>query len=94
MAIKKVSYAGHYSPIYREDESPLYKITIMPLKVLHTLFINDVRAIMYFLHSQLCRFMPMLFGSFSYGLYSKFFFVACWSLVFDCCESRTRQHIC
>jgi hypothetical protein len=29
MAFEKVSYAGHCSPIYREDEPPLYKITIM-----------------------------------------------------------------
>jgi hypothetical protein len=33
---KKVLYAGHCSPNYREDEPPLYRITIMPLKVLYT----------------------------------------------------------
>jgi hypothetical protein len=51
--IEKVSYAGHCSPIYREDEPPSYKITIMALKVLHTLFTNGVRATMYFLLSWL-----------------------------------------
>jgi hypothetical protein len=74
--LQKVSYVGHCSPIYKEDEPPSYKITIMPLKVLHTLFTNDVGAIMYFLHSQLCGFRPPLFGRFSSGLYSKFFLVA------------------
>jgi hypothetical protein len=75
MVLKKVSYAEHCSPIYRKDEPPSYKITIIPLKVLHTLFTNDVIATMYFLHSRLRGFRPPLFGNFSAGLYSKFFFV-------------------
>jgi hypothetical protein len=37
-----VLYVEHCSSIYREDEPPLYKITIVPLKALHSLFINDV----------------------------------------------------
>jgi hypothetical protein len=68
MALQKVSYVGNCSLIYREDEPPSYKITIMPLKVLHTLFTNDIRAIVYFLHPRLCEFRPLLFGSFSYWL--------------------------
>jgi hypothetical protein len=30
----------------------------MPLKVLHTLFTNDIRAIIYLLHPRLRGFMP------------------------------------
>jgi hypothetical protein len=56
MALKKIPYAGHCSSIYREDETPLYRITIMPIKVLHTLFTNDIRTITYFLHPRLHRF--------------------------------------
>jgi hypothetical protein len=51
----------------------LHKITIMPLKVLHILFTNDIKAIMYLLHPRLRGFRPPLFGSFSSGLCSKFF---------------------
>jgi hypothetical protein len=29
MALKKVLYTRHCSPIYKEDELPLYKITII-----------------------------------------------------------------
>src|SRR5690349_17946793 len=71
MALKKVLYAGHCSPIYREDESPSYKITIMPLKVLHTLFTYDIRAAMYFPFSLLRRTWPSSRESFSTGLHSK-----------------------
>jgi hypothetical protein len=39
---QNVLYAGHCSSVYREDELPLYKITIMPLKALQSLFTNDV----------------------------------------------------
>jgi hypothetical protein len=61
------------SPMYREDEPPSYKTTIMPLKVLRTLFTIDIRTIMYFLHPRSCGFRSSLFGSFSYGLFSKSF---------------------
>jgi hypothetical protein len=40
LALEKVLCAVHCSSIYREDEPPLYKITIMPLKALHLLFTN------------------------------------------------------
>jgi hypothetical protein len=40
---------GHQISPYREDKPPLYKITIMHLKVLHTLLTNDIRAALYFL---------------------------------------------
>jgi hypothetical protein len=74
--LKKVPYAGHCSHIYREEEPPSYKITIMPLKVLHTLFTNDIWAIMYFLFCWLHGLWPPLCESFSAGLHSKFFSVA------------------
>jgi hypothetical protein len=48
MVLPKVSYAGQCSPVHRKDELPSYKITIMSFKVLHTLFTNDIKAIMYF----------------------------------------------
>jgi hypothetical protein len=46
---QKVLYAGHCSSIYREDEPPLYKITIVPSKALHSLFINDVWVLLSFI---------------------------------------------
>jgi hypothetical protein len=64
MAFEKVSYAWHCSPIYRQDEQPLYKITIMPLKVLHTLFTDDINTSMYFLFSLLRRSWPSTRKSF------------------------------
>jgi hypothetical protein len=70
-ALEMVPYAGHCSSIYREDELPLYRITMTPIKVLHTLFTNDIRTIMYFLHPRLCGFRHSLFGSFPFGLFSK-----------------------
>jgi hypothetical protein len=36
-----------------------------PLKVLHTLFTNDITAIVYFFHPRLLGFWPSLFGSFN-----------------------------
>jgi hypothetical protein len=63
--LKKVLYAEHCSPIYREDELPLYKITIMLLKVLYTLFTNDIRVVLYFLLSLLRRSWPSSYESFS-----------------------------
>jgi hypothetical protein len=63
MALKNVTYAGYESPIYREDELSLYKITIMPLKALHSLFTNDIRVILYFLLSPLRRSWALLYES-------------------------------
>jgi hypothetical protein len=71
MTLEKVLYAGHCSPIYREDGLPLYKITIMSLEVLHTLFTDDMRATMYFLFSLLHRSWPSSRENFSVGLHSK-----------------------
>jgi hypothetical protein len=39
---KNVLYKGHYSSIYMEDGLHLYKITITPLKALHSLLTNGV----------------------------------------------------
>jgi hypothetical protein len=36
MALQKVFYTRHCSLIYRGDDPPLYEITIMPLKALHS----------------------------------------------------------
>lgn len=69
--LEKVLYAGHCSSIYRGDESPLYRCTIMPIKVLYTLFTNGIRAIAYFLCPRLCGLRPSLFSSFSFGLRLK-----------------------
>jgi hypothetical protein len=44
----------------------LYKITTMPFRVLHTLFINNIRAITYFLHPRLRGFGPSLLSSSTY----------------------------
>jgi hypothetical protein len=71
MVRKKVLYVGHSSPIYRGDGPPLYKITIMPYKVLHTLFKDDIGAAMYFLFSLLHRSWPSSRKSFSARLHSK-----------------------
>jgi hypothetical protein len=46
---RKALYIGHCSLIYRKNKPLSYKITIIPLKVLHTSFIEDIRAAMYFL---------------------------------------------
>jgi hypothetical protein len=73
------------SSIYREDEPPLYRITIMPIKVLHTLFTNDIKTIMYFLHPRLCEFHPSLFGSFPSGLCPKLSTLA---IIFATCAHR------
>jgi hypothetical protein len=56
MALQKVIYAGHCSPIHREDEPPLYKITIVPLKALHSLFTNNIRAVFF---SFLCYYIGL-----------------------------------
>jgi hypothetical protein len=56
VTLKKV--LGHCSSIYKEDEPALYRITIMPLRVLHTLLTNDIRAITYFLHPWLHELGP------------------------------------
>jgi hypothetical protein len=56
--LKKVLYAGHRSSIYREDEPPLYTITIMSTKALHTLFTNDIKIITYFPRPRLCMYQP------------------------------------
>jgi hypothetical protein len=48
MTLEKVLYVRHRLSIYREDELPLYKITTMPLKALHSLFTNDVRILLSF----------------------------------------------
>jgi hypothetical protein len=71
MALEKVLYVGHYLSIYREDELPLYRITIMPIKVSHTLFTNDIRTISYFLHPRLHGFRPSLFDNLPFGLCLK-----------------------
>jgi hypothetical protein len=68
---QKVSYTWHCSSINREDEPPSYKITIMPLKVLHTLFTNDIRVTSYFLLPLLHRVWPSSRESFSASLRSK-----------------------
>jgi hypothetical protein len=47
MALEKVLYTWHYSSIYREEEPPSYKITIMPLTVLHKLFTNVIGNIVF-----------------------------------------------
>jgi hypothetical protein len=46
--LEKELYAGHCSSIYREDEPPLYKITITPLKALLSLFTNAIGILPYF----------------------------------------------
>jgi hypothetical protein len=38
----------------------------MPFRVLHTLFINNIRAITYFLHPRLRGFGPSLLSSSTY----------------------------
>jgi hypothetical protein len=48
VALEKVLYARHCSSIYREDEPPLYKITITSLKALHSLFTNVVGILLSF----------------------------------------------
>jgi hypothetical protein len=58
---KKVFYAGHYSSIYRRDEPPLYKITIVPLKALHSLFTNDVGILSSFPFLSWCASSGLLF---------------------------------
>jgi hypothetical protein len=56
--LKKVPYTWQCSSIYRKDELASYKITIMSLEVLHTLFTNDIRAILYFLPPLLRKSWP------------------------------------
>jgi hypothetical protein len=68
----KVLYVGHCSLIYREDEPSLYRITIMPLKALQSLFTNDIRVVLYFLLSPLLRrSWPSSYESFSASWHSK-----------------------
>jgi hypothetical protein len=48
MSLEKVLYTWHCLSIYRKDELPLYKITIIPLKALHSMFTNVVGILPYF----------------------------------------------
>jgi hypothetical protein len=57
---RRVLYAGHCSSINREDESPLYKITIVPLKALHSLFTNDVGILPSFPFLSCCASLGLL----------------------------------
>jgi hypothetical protein len=65
-----ILYVGHYSSIYRGDESSLYIITIMFIKVLHTVYKSYYDNIIFF-HPWLCGFRPSLFDNFSFGLCPK-----------------------
>jgi hypothetical protein len=85
MALEKVAYVGHRSSIYRDDEPPLYRITIMSIKVLHSLFTNDIRTLTYFLHPRLCGFQPSLFGSLPSSLCSK---LSTSAIIFVTCAHR------
>jgi hypothetical protein len=58
---QRVLYVGHCSSIYRKDEPPLYKITIMPLKALHSLFTNDVGILLSFPYLSCCATLGLLF---------------------------------
>jgi hypothetical protein len=51
VALEKVLYVDHCSSICRG--APLYRITTISLRVLHSLFTNDIRVITYFLHPRL-----------------------------------------
>jgi hypothetical protein len=57
----------------------------MHIKVLYTLFTNDIRTITYFLHPQLRGFRPALFGSFAFGLCPK---LSTLDVIFATCAHR------
>jgi hypothetical protein len=60
-SLKKGLYTGHCASIYMEDEPHLYKITIVPLKALYSLFTNVVTILssFLFLHTY-CSFFVAL----------------------------------